>query len=161
MRAMLRSTRSMSMTAAGVPYSRAILAARAVVMSVGSNLMFRHREQWNDEAIQFAHLTLDRVAYAHDDGSISGSRLFDLLTQQFKLEPSVLCLVQLILRFRKGGSGPIEFPAILAIEVGIVQELLLSGDFRLQGGDGLRQGFQRVLFVEIEPAFWRALGHLG
>src|SRR4029453_15851154 len=34
MRAMLRSTRSMSMTAQGVPYSRAILAARAVVMRV-------------------------------------------------------------------------------------------------------------------------------
>src|SRR5262249_32639786 len=32
MRAMLRSTRSMSMTAQGVPYSRAILAARGVVM---------------------------------------------------------------------------------------------------------------------------------
>src|SRR6516164_5074700 len=32
MRAMLRSTLSMSMTAQGVPYSRAILAARAVVM---------------------------------------------------------------------------------------------------------------------------------
>ena len=31
-RAMLRSTRSMSMTAQGVPYSRAILAARGVVM---------------------------------------------------------------------------------------------------------------------------------
>ena len=33
-RAMLRSTRSMSMTAAGVPYSRAILAARGVVIGV-------------------------------------------------------------------------------------------------------------------------------
>src|SRR5438477_4968152 len=32
MRAMLRSTRSMSITAAGVPYSRAILAARGVVI---------------------------------------------------------------------------------------------------------------------------------
>ena len=32
-RAMLRSTRSMSMTAQGVPYSRAILAARGVVIS--------------------------------------------------------------------------------------------------------------------------------
>src|SRR6185437_11776455 len=32
MRAMLRSTRSMSMTATGVPYSRAILAARGVVI---------------------------------------------------------------------------------------------------------------------------------
>src|SRR3954471_17187 len=32
MRAMLRSTRSMSITAAGVPYPRAILAARDVVM---------------------------------------------------------------------------------------------------------------------------------
>src|SRR3954447_1656387 len=32
MRAMLRSTRSMSITAQGVPYSRAILAARGVVM---------------------------------------------------------------------------------------------------------------------------------
>src|SRR6202795_3561920 len=31
-RAMLRSTRSMSMTATGVPYSRAILAARGVVI---------------------------------------------------------------------------------------------------------------------------------
>src|ERR1700722_789734 len=31
-RAILRSTRSMSMTATGVPYSRAILAARGVVM---------------------------------------------------------------------------------------------------------------------------------
>ena len=31
-RAMLRSTRSMSITAQGVPYSRAILAARGVVM---------------------------------------------------------------------------------------------------------------------------------
>ncbi len=35
-RAMLRSTRSMSMTAAGVPYSRAILAARGVVIGVNS-----------------------------------------------------------------------------------------------------------------------------
>src|SRR6266700_6127676 len=35
MRAMLRSTRSMSMTAAGVPYSRAILAASGVVMNSG------------------------------------------------------------------------------------------------------------------------------
>src|SRR6185437_5196740 len=32
MRAMLRSTRSMSITATGVPYSRAILAARGVVI---------------------------------------------------------------------------------------------------------------------------------
>src|SRR6185295_2044953 len=32
MRAMFRSTRSMSITAQGVPYSRAILAARGVVM---------------------------------------------------------------------------------------------------------------------------------
>lgn len=34
MRAMLRSTLSMSMTAQGVPYSRAILAARGVVMGI-------------------------------------------------------------------------------------------------------------------------------
>src|ERR1043165_8524765 len=33
-RAMLRSTRSMSITAAGVPYSRAIFRARGVVMGV-------------------------------------------------------------------------------------------------------------------------------
>src|ERR1017187_10490615 len=34
-RAMLRSTRSMSMTATGVPYSRAIFAASGVVMGSG------------------------------------------------------------------------------------------------------------------------------
>src|ERR1700744_4434367 len=36
MRAMLRSTRSMSITATGVPYSRAILAARGVVIGCPS-----------------------------------------------------------------------------------------------------------------------------
>src|ERR1700687_2191106 len=37
---MLRSTRSISMTAAGVPYSRAILAARGVVIKFDSGLQY-------------------------------------------------------------------------------------------------------------------------
>ena len=44
MRAMLRSTRSMSITAAGVPYSRAIFAARGVVMSGIFNIFAEHFE---------------------------------------------------------------------------------------------------------------------
>src|SRR6201989_2333520 len=50
MRAMLRSTRSMSITAAGVPYSRAILAARGVVIGLDSVHCPRHCER--SEAIQ-------------------------------------------------------------------------------------------------------------
>src|SRR5260364_396952 len=50
MRAMLRSTLSMSMTAHGVPYSLAILAASGVVISFTP--CCRHCEERNDEAIQ-------------------------------------------------------------------------------------------------------------
>src|ERR1700743_1454985 len=41
-RAMLRSTLSMSITAIGVPYSRAILAARGVVMSGALDFFAEH-----------------------------------------------------------------------------------------------------------------------
>src|SRR5581483_3161239 len=51
MRAILRSTLSMSMTAQGVPYSLAILAARGVVMSGTSFQQSRHCGERSDEAI--------------------------------------------------------------------------------------------------------------
>src|SRR5580693_375770 len=112
-RAMLRSTRSMSMTAAGVPYSRAILAASGVVM---------------------------------------GSGLFDLFAQHFKFQPFVFGGLELLLGGRERGRGDIEFLAILLIEIGIVKMALLLCDFGLKPGDRPGQRFQRVFFVEIEPA---------
>src|SRR5882724_2097517 len=104
----------MSMTAAGVPYSRAILAARGVVIARCSRLS-----------------------------------LLYLFTQNFKFQPFVFGGIEFLLRFCKRIRGLIEFPAILLVEIWIVKVPLLFGDLGLQFGDCLRQGFQRVLFVEI------------
>src|ERR1700736_2793514 len=115
-RVMLRSTRSMSMTAAGVPYSRAILAARGVV------------------------IVTPKLS------------LLYFFTQHFKFQPFVLSLLQFLLRFCKRIRGLIELLAILLEQVGIVKMPLLFCYFGLQFGDHFRQHFQRVFFVEIEPA---------
>src|SRR6185312_14446771 len=105
---MLRSTRSMSITATGVPYSRAILAARGVVILCPS---------W--------------------------SGLFDLFAQHFKLQPAVFRRGKFLLGRGNGDRGFVELLAVLAIEVGIVEDLLIFRDIRLQLGDRLRQCFQR------------------
>src|SRR6185437_7234164 len=152
-RAILRSTLSMSMTAQGVPYSLAMLAARGVVIGVTpvQYILVIAREQ-SDEAIHvcacygmdcFASLAMTKP---------SGLRLFDLFAQNFQLQPAVFGRSQLLLRLRDRGRNFLEFLAILGIEIGIVKQALLPGNLLLQLGDGLRQRFQRVLFVEIEPA---------
>src|SRR5216684_4193594 len=78
--------------------------------------------------------------------------LFDFFTQHFKFQPFVLCLLQILLRFCKCIRGLIEFLAIFLVEIGIVKVPLLFCDFRLPFGNRLGQCFQRMLFVEIEPA---------
>src|SRR3954464_4639593 len=133
MRAMLRSTLSMSMTAQGVPYSRAILAARVVVMEV-SELA---RIPFAKAVPTFAKCTLG---------------LFNLFAPHFELQPFVLGLGQFLLRLRQSVGGLIEALAILAEEIGVVKEALLLGDLGLQLGDGLGQRLQRVLLVEGQPS---------
>src|SRR3981189_3375513 len=81
-----------------------------------------------------------------------GLGLFDFFTQHFKFQPFVLCLLQILLRFRKCIRGLIEFLAIFLVEIGIVKVPLLFCDFRLQFGNRLGPCFPRMLFVEIEPA---------
>src|SRR3954452_22486048 len=68
-RAMLRSTRSMSITAQGVPYSRAILAARGVVIRSTQFQYSRHCER-NEAIHRPAHRKdglLRRFASRNDD----------------------------------------------------------------------------------------------
>src|SRR5664279_2627709 len=81
-----------------------------------------------------------------------GLGLLDLFAQHFKLQPLVFSSFKVLLRRGERGRTQIEFLAILLVEVGIVKMTLLLGDFRLQPGDGLRQGVQRVLLIEIELA---------
>src|SRR6201999_558239 len=128
MRAMLRSTRYISITATGVPYSRAILAARGVVIEYPS---------W--------------------------SSLLDLFAQHFKLQPAVFRRGQFLLCRCNGDRSLVELLAVLAIEVRVVEKLLIFRDVGLQLGDRLWQRFERVLFVEIEPALRcrRRRGSLG
>ena len=82
----------------------------------------------------------------------SSSRLFDLFAQHFELQPFVFGFRQFLLRLRQRVRGLVEFLAILVEEIGVVKKALLLGDLGLQLGDGLRQRFQRVLLVEIQPA---------
>src|SRR4249919_2368459 len=108
MRAMLRSTRSMSMTAAGVPYSRAILAARGVVtgftpLSASSSLRAKR-----GNPVRYGDCGLLR-RYAPRNNGECGLRLFDLFTEHFELQPFVLCLLQFLLCFRKHVRGLVEF----------------------------------------------------
>src|SRR3954471_16201305 len=132
-RAMLRSTLSMSMTAQGVPYSRAILAARVVVMEISelARILFAKA------VLTFAKCTLG---------------LFNLFAPHFELQPFVFGLGQFLLRLRQSVGSLVEALAILAEEIGVVKEALLLGDLGLQLGDGLGQRFQRVLLVEGQPS---------
>src|SRR5437773_5327414 len=86
MRAMLRSTRSMSMTAQGVPYSRAIFAARAVVMEV---------------------LSLARILVAKPVPTFAeyALGLFYFFPQDFQFQPAVFGRRELFLRCGDGGGS--------------------------------------------------------
>ena len=66
-RAMLRSTRSMSITAQGVPYSRAILAARGVVMVILFSTRRMGRAQRNPSILQLFMMGIAALypSYAH------------------------------------------------------------------------------------------------
>src|SRR3954470_10250256 len=85
-------------------------------------------------------------------------RLFYLFPQNLKLQPPVLSLGQFLLRLCDRGGGRVELLAILGVEVGIVKQLLLFGNLGLQLRHRLRQGFQRVLLVEVQPTLWRRRG---
>ena len=76
------------------------------------------------------------------------SSLFDLFAQHFKLQPLVLGLLQFLLRLGQRIRGLVELLAILLEQIGVVKMPLLFCNLGLQFGDGLRQGLQRVLFVE-------------
>src|SRR5215471_3580366 len=148
MRTMLCSTLSMSMTAQGVPYSRAILAARGVVMLLSLRRMGRAKR--NPSKLHRRRAS-DGFRLALPILRTYGSCLLDLLAQHFKLEPAVFSCGEILLRLGDRGRRFLEFLAILGVEIGIVKQPLLLCDIRLQLLDRLRQSFQRVLFVEIEP----------
>ena len=78
--------------------------------------------------------------------------LLYLFAQHFQLQPPVFGRRELFLRLCNRSGGRVEFLAILGVEVGIVKQLLLFGDLGLQFRDRLRQRFQRVLLVEVQPA---------
>src|SRR5882724_13261433 len=113
MRAMLRSTRSMSMTAQGVPYSRAILAASGVVMEVPS----------------FARILVAKPVPTFAEYALG---LFYFFPQDFQLQPPVFGRRELFLRGGNGGGSLVEFLAIFPVEIGIVKQALLFCDLRLQ-----------------------------
>src|ERR1043165_6984272 len=97
MRAMLRSTLSMSMTAQGVPYSRAILAARGVVIDGTPIQHSRHCEERQRRSNPSRRKGISGLLrFARNDEIILS--LFDLFTQHFKLQPAVFCRGQLLLR---------------------------------------------------------------
>src|SRR6478672_5081065 len=129
MRAMLRSTLSMSITAQGVPYSRATLAASGVVMA--SPCLVR--------AATFAESAL---------------RLFYLFAQYFQFQPAVLGGGEFLMCGGHRSRGLVELLAIPGIEIGVVEHILLPRDLGLQLFDRLRQRLQRVLFIKIQPALW-------
>src|SRR5437879_9944633 len=113
MRAMLRSTRSMSITAQGVPYSRAILAARGVVM------LFSLLETVGWVERSETHQSFQRLV--HDGYRFAPPilRLLNLFPQNLKLQPPVFGGRQLFLRLRHRRGGRVDFLAILRVEVGI------------------------------------------
>ena len=87
------------------------------------------KKEWIASSLRFLAMTVE-TSY--------GLGLFDFFTQHFKFQPFVLCLLQILLRFRKCIRGLIEFLAIFLVEIGIVKVPLLLCDLRLQLCDGLR-----------------------
>src|SRR6266702_4331954 len=88
-RAMLRSTRSMSMTAAGVPYSRAILAARGVVMLYLSVRPVGWVERSEPHHLTWSSLVTDIAALHPSHGLYYGLCLLNFFAQHFQLQPPV------------------------------------------------------------------------
>ena len=78
--------------------------------------------------------------------------LLYLFPQNFQLQPPILGRRQFFLRLGNRRRGRVEFLAILGVEVGVVKQLLLFGNLGLQLRHRLRQRFQRVLLVEVQPA---------
>src|SRR5882757_2478851 len=152
MRAMLRSTRSMSMTATGVPYSRAIFAARGVVIELTPVVPPRHceRKRSNPWLSGVEWIASSQVLLAMTLRIAGVSCLLYFFTQHFKIQPLVLGVSQFLLRRRQRIRGGVESLAVLLVEIGIVQNSLLLCDLGLQFRNRLRQRFQRVFFVEIQ-----------
>src|SRR5882724_4290247 len=166
-RAMLASTRSMSMTAQGVPYSRAILEASGVVINsapvvypvIASQRVGAKRRPMINSAKQ----SISRYKERMDCFVASAPRndvekaccvlcLFNLFAKHFKLQPLILGLRQFLLRFGQRVRGGVEFLAVLLVEIGIIKNSLLLCNIRLQFRDRLRQRVQRVFFIEVQPA---------
>ena len=87
--------------------------------------------------------------------------LLNFFPEHFQLQPPVFGRRKFYLRGGDGGGSLIEFLAIFPVEIGVVKQALLFCNIRLQLFDGLRQRFQRVFFVEAEPALWRRCGRSG
>src|SRR5262249_40126617 len=96
MRAMLRSTLSMSMTAQGVPYSRAILAARGVVIGSTSVSTFSSLRGKGSNPESFRGGSLD--CFVASLLAMTSLCLFYLFAQHFQLQPAVFGRGQLLLR---------------------------------------------------------------
>ncbi len=91
----------MSMTAQGVPYSRAILAARGVVInSLRFSVGVIARSEATKQSSFAAGIAMDCFASLAMT-AIKASSLFDLFAQLLELQPSVFCLLQFLLRFGK------------------------------------------------------------
>src|SRR5690242_16225853 len=131
-RAMLRSTLSMSMTAQGVPYSRAILAARGVVIAITPVLLssLRGAERRSNPCRKTRRRGLLR--FARNDGNPCGLSLFYFFAQYFQFQPAVFGRRQILLRLGDRAGSLVECLAIPRIETGIIQQLLLLRNLGLQ-----------------------------
>src|ERR1700692_2550548 len=125
MRAMLRSTRSRSTTAAGVPYSRAILAARGVVIKLApvSLIVIARSEATKQSTLSFG--SMDYFSSLAMTVKKYGLSLLYPFTQYFKFQPLVFGLMEFFLRFCQRVRGLVEFLAILLVEIGGVNVSLL------------------------------------
>src|SRR6266536_1746541 len=86
-RAMLRSTRSMSMTAQGVPYSRAILAARGVVMLYLSVRPVGWVERSEPHHLTWSSLVTDIAALHPSHGLYYGLCLLNFFSLLMQRQP--------------------------------------------------------------------------
>ena len=133
MRAMLASTRPMSITAQGVPYSRAILAASGVVIETSGYASSSLRAQRSNPSrgVKKEWISSSQVLLAMTVEIFYGLCLLYLFAQHFELQPFVFGFGQFLLRLRQRIGGLVEFLPILLVEIGIVKEALLFCYFGL------------------------------
>src|SRR6266436_2895311 len=117
---MLRSTLSTSMTAQGVPYSRAILAASGVVIRFDSSYAVALRGTLRSVHLRVTAggsviLRCERLRASKDGAGVL--RLFYLFAQHFQLQPAVFGGGELLLGCRDRGGSLLKLLAIFGVKI--------------------------------------------